>query len=76
MGRVKIFVDPGETIEEVEDSLLKAIAHHNSGDVHEGENFEDPAMNDVAEKMKAIHEASYQVMLQEIFALLEKDYTR
>lgn len=76
MGKVKIFVDPGETVEEVEDSLFKAISHHNSGNVHENESFDDPAMTDLMATLEKSHKETYAKMIQEIMQRLDKDYTK
>ncbi len=73
MSKVKIYLAPGETLRDAEDSLLKALNHHNSGDVHV-ETFQDPAMDNVADRMISAHSKIYQEMLQEIFEELDKDY--
>lgn len=76
MSVVKIFLDKGEKLEDVEADLFKALGHHASGDIHETESFQDPAMNDVADKMKKTHAVIYQEMLDEIFKALESDYRK
>lgn len=75
MAKVKIFLEPGETIQDAEDSLLKAMVHHNSGDVHSSHSFQDPAMVAIANKMENIHAKIYQEMLQEIFETLDQEYS-
>jgi hypothetical protein len=74
MAKVKIFLNPGETLRDAEDSLLKAMNHHNSGEVHT-EGFQDPAMDHVADRMISAHSKIYQEMLQEIFEELDKDFS-
>lgn len=74
MSKVKIFLEPGETIQEAEDSLLKALNHHNDGGVHSAQTFDDPAMVSVERKMEQLHSKIYQEMMQEIFETLDKDY--
>lgn len=74
MGKVKIFVDRNETVEGVEDSLLKAMEHHASGDVHENDDFPDPAMVDVKDRMMIAHEIIYRNILKEVFEALEEDF--
>lgn len=76
MGRIKIFVEDGETVESVENDLFKAISHHISGDAHNGESFEDPAMASVAEKMISAHDQMYKDMIKEINEELEKEHTK
>lgn len=75
MAKVKIFLEPGETTRDAEDSLLKALVHHNSGEVHSSHKFEDPAMIAVSDKMTQLHDTIYKEMLAEIFEELDKDYT-
>lgn len=75
MAKVKIFLEPGETTQDAEDLLFKALNHHNTGEVHSSHSFQDPAMVSVAHKMESIHSKIYQEMLEEIFEALDKDYT-
>lgn len=75
MAKVKIFLAPGETLRDAEDSLLKAMVHHNSGEIHSSHSFQDPAMAVVAKKMESIHDKIYQDMLAEIFQTLDKEYS-
>lgn len=74
MGKVKIFVDRNETVEDVEDSLLKAMNHHASGDVHDDDDFPDPAMVDVKDRMIIAHDVMYKNLLREVFEALEEDF--
>lgn len=74
MAKVKIILNPGETQQDAEDSLLKALQHHNSGDVHSSHTFQDPAMVAVAEKLELEGQKIYQDMMTEIFEELDKDY--
>lgn len=75
MAKVKIFLDEGETLQDAEDSLLKAMVHHNSGEIHSSHSFQDPAMVQVANKMEDVGAKIYQEMLAEIFETLDKDYS-
>lgn len=75
MAKVKIFLSPGETLQEAEDSLLKAMNHHNNGDVH-SETFQDPAMDSVADRMIDAHSKIYKEMLEEIFETLDQEYSK
>lgn len=76
MSRVKIFLEPGETVQDAEDSFLKAMDLHNSGDIHSSHRFQDPAMIDISEKMENLHSKMYQEMLVEIFQALDEDYKK
>lgn len=75
MAKVKIFLEEDETLQEAEDSLFKALNHHNSGDVH-GESFQDPAMVSVANKLEDLHSKMYHSMLQDIFEALDQDFSQ
>lgn len=76
MAKVKIFLEPGETLREAEDSIFKAMEHHNTGDVHSSDTFQDPAMDSVADRMVSVHSKIYQEMLQEIFEALDQEYSK
>ena len=73
MAKIKIILEKGETEREAEESLLKAITSHNSGEVHT-EGFDDQAMNDVTMTMEQLHEKMYQEMLEEINDALDSEY--
>lgn len=76
MAKVKIFLEENETVQDAEDSLFKALNHHNSGDVHASHTFQDPAMVAVADRMEDIHKKIYQDMMTEIFEVLDKEYVK
>ena len=73
MAKVKIILEKGETDRDAEDALLKAITSHNTGEAHV-EGFDDPAMNDVTNKMEELHKKMYQEMLEEINEALDSEY--
>lgn len=73
MPSVKIELKKGETPEQAEDLLLKAIESQRNGDVH-GEEFSDPAMSNLVDLMLKLHEKEYALMLQEINEALEQEY--
>lgn len=74
MAKVKILLAKGESERDAEDLLLKSILHHSTGEVHAESGFQDPAMEDLANKMTNIHARIYQEMLQEIFEVLDAEY--
>lgn len=76
MSKVKIFLQKGETLAEVESDLFKALNHHVSGNVHEEETFKDPAMQAVVHRMEASHIKIYDDMINEINCVLEEDYLK
>jgi hypothetical protein len=75
MAKVKIFLEDDETLQDAEESLLKAMDHHNSGEVHSHHQFQDPAMQSVAHRMEEAHKKIQQEMLQEINEALDRDYS-
>jgi len=75
MAKVKIILDKDETLEDAEADIVKAINHHSSGDVHSEEQFLDPAMIDVANRLEKLHQDEYKALLNEIFDALDGDYS-
>lgn len=75
MGKVKIYVEEGETIEEAQDDLVKALHYQQSGEVHDEDTYEDPAMRDLTTKMQKFHQETYNNIIKEIIEALDKDYT-
>lgn len=75
MAKIKIIADENETIEEAEKLLEKAMEFHSSGDAHDDESFDDPAMTDVLNDMENTHKRIYLEMMQEIFQVLDEEYT-
>ena len=75
MARIKIILKNGETREEVEEQLLKALNLHKSGDIHDSEKFEDPAMDDLENKIAKLHELMFQEMLNEVVAEIDREYS-
>lgn len=74
MSKVKIFLGKNETIEDAELDLFKALNHHVSGEVHQSDNFEDPAIKASADQLEIIHKKIYKEMIDEINLELEKEY--
>lgn len=74
MAKVKILLDKNETIEDIEESLFKALDFHRQGGVHT-EEFADPAMSDLNDQLVVEHEKMLAAMLEEIFNELDKEYS-
>ncbi len=68
MAKVKIYLSPGETMQEAEETLQKAMDFHNNGEAHVQE------FQSVANKMEDLHRKMYQDMLREIFDALDQEY--
>lgn len=75
MAKVKIILDSGESVQEAEDSLVKAITSHDRGEAHT-DSFDDPAMHATVNRMEETHKKIYQEMMQEIFEALDKEYSK
>jgi len=76
MAKLKILLDKGETLQEAEDLIFKALNHHASGDVHSSHQFQDPAMAAVAERFEETFKKINQDMINEINETLDKDYLK
>lgn len=74
MTRVKIIVEKGETPDEAEEKLYKAMNSHRTGDLHT-EDFSDPAMKDLVQQMQKKHEDLYIDMMRDIMDLLDEEYS-
>lgn len=74
MAKVKVFLEKGETIEDAEMQLRKALDFHDSGDIHDRQDYTDPAMQHVFDRLEAMHEKMYQELVQEIIREIEKEY--
>jgi len=73
MPKIKIGLGKNETMFEAEEFLFKALDSHRSGDVHT-EKFEDPAMEDVVNRMDEKHKMMYEKLIREIMDELDKEY--
>lgn len=75
MAKIKVILEPGETELDADIALHKALEYHSSGDVHDGEAFDDPAMIHMAQRMDEIHTKIYNEMVREIIEELDKEYS-
>ena len=73
MTKVKVIAEKGESLDEAEEKLYKALNAHRTGDLHT-EDFSDPAMKDLVERMTLKHEIIYKEMMDEIFEVLDEEY--
>lgn len=74
MANVKIELQEGETIEQAEEVLFKALRSQRDGSIHQDGKFHDPAIEELSIKLIKLHEAEYNLMLQEIFKELEDEH--
>lgn len=75
MPKVKIILEEGEDQLDADYALQKALELHTSGEIHQAELFDDPAMVHTAQRMENIHSRIYTDMIREINELLEKEYS-
>lgn len=73
--RVKIVLEPGESQIEADNALQKALEHHSSGDAHDDQPFEDPAMVDLSQRVEIAHNVMYSNMIREIVEVIDKEYS-
>jgi hypothetical protein len=71
MAKVKIYLDKGETVEQVEDLLVKAFQQHAAGAEHKNA-FHDPAARDVFNKLINEHEKMLESMIKEIMKVIDE----
>ena len=74
MAHVKIILNKNETMHEAEETLFKALNMHRTGD-QLTDDLQDPAMNDVVQRMETAHDKIYKEMMEEIEAVLDQEYT-
>jgi len=71
--KVKITTDKGQSREEAEELLYKALDSHRKGAQH-SESFQDPVMDELFEEMKRNYGDIYDSMLSDIFDVIEKEH--
>jgi phosphopantetheinyl transferase (holo-ACP synthase) len=69
--KVRIELEKGETREDAKEALLKALNSQRNGSAH-GDQFPDPAMEYMANKLKKRYNEIWTEMLQEINEELDK----
>jgi len=72
MAKVKILLEPGESQEQAQDALVKALTAHENGDVH-GDTFMDPVMEAAADGMKKKYQEMNREMMAEIEEVLDRE---
>lgn len=74
MPKVKVILEKGETIFEAENLLFKALNSHNTGEIHDGDEFSDPAMQDLIFRLETEHSKMFKDMIGEIQQTLDEEY--
>lgn len=75
MAKIKIFLEDNETIEEAQDNLYKALDSKVSGESHASDLFDDPAAQDLANKLENLHKEMYDKLLLDVFEALDQEYS-
>jgi hypothetical protein len=70
--KVKIEVQKGQTREEAEELLYKALDSHRTGAQHSQE-FQDPVMRELDAELQHVYGEIYQEMLEDIFEIIDKE---
>lgn len=71
MAEVKILLQKGESIDDAEDLLFKALTKK----LNPEESFNDPAMIDLSEHVMRIHKQMYVDMIREISDALDAEFS-
>jgi len=71
--KIKIGLRKGQTPEEAEEELFKALSEQRSGNSH-SEEFDDPIMEAIAQKIIEKHSQIWEASLEEINQLLDEEY--
>jgi hypothetical protein len=74
MPKIKVILEKGETAFEADNLLFKALNSHNTGELHEGDAFDDPAMQDLINRVEAEHAKMFKEMMSEINDALDEEY--
>lgn len=75
MSRVKILLEPGETELDAAHDLQKALEFQSTGQAHDEEAFEDPAMVDLSQRLATEHEKLYAKMMREILEVIDEEFS-
>ena len=70
--KIKVILEKGETRLDADNALLKALQLHTNGDAHK-EKFEDPAMENLENKLSELHKLMLNDLIQKIFDELDKE---
>lgn len=74
MPKVKIVLEHGEDQIDADHALQKALELHSSGEIHDQQLFDDPAMVHVAQRMSDVYSIIYSDMVREINTILDEEY--
>ena len=73
MATIKVILEKGEQEHEAEEKLYKALELHRNGNLHK-EDYHDPAMVDLTNKINDLHKKELTSLLEEISELLDSEY--
>lgn len=75
MARVKILLEPGETELDAAHALQKALDFQSSGQAHDDEAFDDPAMVDLSQRLEQDHSRMYAAMIREVLEAIDGEFS-
>lgn len=75
MAKVKILLEDGETELDAQHALQKALDFQSSGQAHDGEAFDDPAMVDLSQRLEQDHAKMYLELIREISDVLDQEFS-
>lgn len=75
MAKVKILLEDGETELDANHALQKALDFQSSGQAHDNEAFEDPAMVDLSQRLEQDHAKMYNEMMREILEVIDREFS-
>jgi len=73
--KVEIHLEPGETKEEAEELLFKALHHHRAGEEHRHA-FHQPGARDVFNRILKRHDEMWKRMMKQIEEVIDDDVSR
>jgi len=73
--KVEILLEKGETLEEAEELLYKAMQHHQAGHEHRS-SFQQPSAREVFNKIIKEHDKTWKAMMKDIEKTIEEDVFR
>jgi acid stress-induced BolA-like protein IbaG/YrbA len=76
MAKIKILLEKGETKEDIQDALEKALSIHKTGILHDKAKFEDEAMNNLASIVELKHEKMIKATIIQIINLIKSEYSK
>lgn len=75
MPKITVLLEHNEDELDADHALQKALEFHSSGDAHDQDAFDDPAMVDLSNRLEQTHSKIYGEMIREIIGVLDEEYS-